>query len=233
LSEYHTWEIIQRVEQREENMIITEIYVKKIDYDSLLRFMVPMLESGLANQSNPLLRMAAKVIGKDGEPTGFASFFVNAMPKKEEIVAQLLPRFDEVMIRSLNAGMAEQGIHAEVSRIESKAISDGREATLKFGVVIDHIDYESIIDALLPGMLQKLSEKESKLGRVLLGMNQLPASMLKAAIGVIPVNERDSLLVSILKEYKEDFINLLDTMLQEKKIKAEISRVEFEGITET
>lgn len=213
-------------------MIITEIYVRKIDFDSLLRFMVPMLESGLANQSNPLLRMAAKVIARDGEPTGFASFFVNAMPKKEEIVAQLLPRFDEAMIQSLNTGMAEQGIRAEVSRIESKAIAVDRETILKFRLDMDHIEYESIIDYMLPGMLQKLSEKDSKLGRVLLGMDKLPAAMLKAAIGVIPAGERDELVASILKEYKEDFINLLDSMLSEKNIKAEISRVEFEGITE-
>jgi hypothetical protein len=210
-------------------MIKAEICVKDIDYDSLLRFMVPLIENELENQDNPILRMAARLIGKNGEPTGLSSLLVSVIPKKEQIIVSLLPHFDKALRQNLNAMLMEYGISAEITGIESRAITIEHEAVLRLGLTISNINYEASVDVLLPALLQILYQKENKLAKPLSALKELPAKMIKAAIGVVPPNQRDELVIVFLKEYKEEIRSVLVNLLKGKNIRAKVSRIRFTG----
>lgn len=99
---------------------------------------------------------------------------------------------------------------------------------LKIEITVEDIDYEQTVANLTPVILQKLSEKgdkSGKLAQVLLNLKDLPSNMLAAAIGAIPTLQRDELLADILMEYREELTDTLNKIIENNNIQAQINEI--------
>lgn len=217
----------------ENDMIRAVFYVKDIDYQMLIDTMMPYIEKGLTKKDNPASDLFSKLISKNGKPTKFSNFMVSLIPKKDEMVACLMPHFDEVLIQYLNSMLSDHGIPAKVTGFKTDSITRKQESLLRFVVVIDSIDYEAAAQNLLPTLLSKLMEKQDSAGRIghlLFGMKELPAAMVKAAIAAIPPLQRDDIAAAVLTEYREDLRKYLNEVIIRKEIKASIRKIKIESV---
>jgi hypothetical protein len=106
---------------------------------------------------------------------------------------------------------------------------------IKLEVMIKEVDYGEIADRVVPIVLQKLSEKGDKGGKlikILSGMKGLPNKIIKAALSVLPKKTKDELAVHFLSEYKEDIISYVNKLAEEKQISIEIDQVNIETVEE-
>lgn len=213
-------------------MIRTEIFIKNIDYDTLVRIMMPYLEKGLTEKDNLLTGLFAKIISKDGKPTKFSNLLLSLIPKKEDMVACILPHFDELLIELMNSQLEKNKIIARVTNLAIDSLTGKNGKALRLRLEINSIDYEKTIENLMPYLLQWLSEKAHSVGRIgglLLEWKGLPVTMVKAAIGVIPVNQRDEIVVALLTEYRKELKSFLNEMLVRNHISAEICKIVIEN----
>lgn len=206
-------------------MLRVELYLKDIDYISVINLMMPSLEKWLAEKDNLLLDLLKNMISKKGKPSGFSKFLVNIIPSKDHLVASVISNNETVFIEYLNETLKKNGIMAVMKELDFDTVEGNNKDMLKIEVTLDNIDYEETIVNLAPVLLQKMSEQEnnpSKLAQFLLGTKDLPVNMLKAAIGAIPKEQRDDLLANILALYKEEISDSLNAVITKNNIKAEI-----------
>ncbi|MDD3173916.1 MAG: hypothetical protein PHF63_09675 [Herbinix sp.] len=214
-------------------MLKTKIYLKEINYNTLVDLMMPFIEKWLTEKDNIFYNIFSKMISNNGKPTKLSKFLVSVIPNKSNVAASILPHFNEVLIEYLNNLLIKNGIAVRITSIKIESIERRYETMLRIEINIDEIDYEKTIDNLLSVMIQRLSEKEDKsgkIGRLLLSLNGLPNQVLKAAIGAIPKEQRDELAASIISEYKEELADILNSIVSQNNIKAEISEINIHSI---
>lgn len=214
-------------------MIKAVFYLKDIDYQTLIDTMMPFIEKGLSKKENPVTNIFSKLISKNGKPTRFSNFLVSLIPKKDEMVACLMPHFDEVLVQYMSGLLSEHGIPAKVTGLKTDTFTRKQESLLRLCVEIDAIDYQTAVQNLLPSLLITLSNKQDGTGRIghlLLGIKELPVTMVKAAIDAVPPQKRDDLVATVLTEYREDIRKYLNEMIVSKQIKAEIRKIKIESV---
>jgi hypothetical protein len=214
-------------------MLRAEVYSKNIDCYSLVEMVMPHIEKGLSNTENPLYHMASRVISKNGKPSKFSKFILSVIPKKEDMLVSILSHFDDALVEFLNKQLDVNNIAAKIMSIKTGMFEGKVESMLKIEILIDEIDYGKTIDNLLPHMIQKLSEREDKsgkIGHILLDLRELPSEVMKAAIRAIPVKQRDALIAMILSEYKDEIADTLNAMIVKNNIEAEISDININSI---
>jgi|GEM_PF-4898612 hypothetical protein len=213
-------------------MIKAAIYIKDIDYETLLNLMMPQIEKGLTNKKNPILEVFSKVISKNGKPTKFSTLMMGLIPKKDEMVTCLIPHFDKVLIEYLNNQLAQNRITARVTDLKTDRIMRRNEAMMRILLELDSIDYMTILDNLLPTMIDSLSREEDKaghIGNLLFSRKELSVNMVKAAVDVIPLQQRDVITVAVLTEYRVELRAFLNDLILKNNIRTKIIRVKFES----
>jgi hypothetical protein len=73
-------------------------------------------------------------------------------------------------------------------------------------------------------------DKTGKLAQLLLGMEDVPNKMLDAALGVLPQDAKDDLLIRMLSIYKEDILKQINNLAKEQQIAAEVSDLKVENL---
>lgn len=214
-------------------MIKTKVYLRDIDYNTLVKLMMPYIERWLSEKDNIFYDLFTKIISKKGKPTKFSNLFVSFIPKKDELAAAILPHFDELILEYLNNILSKNNIIARIGTIKVDTIDRNQETLLRIVMDIEDINYEATIDYLLPLIIQRLSEKDdssSRVGNLLMQMNELPSKALKAAMGAIALEERDNITAAVLTEYKVEIRDLMNLIILQNNIKAEISAIKIECI---
>lgn len=209
-------------------MIKAKFYVKEIDYNAMIELAMPFIAKGLSDKNNFFFDVVTGIISKNGKPTGFSRLLLSLIPNKDGVAASILPHFDEVFIEYLKEQLRKYRIVARIRSIKFETIERSHRKMLKIEITVEEIDYEQTIKNLAPVILQTLSEKEDKAGKLaklLLGLKDLPANMLTAAIEVIPKWQRDELLADILMEYQEELTGTLNALAENNNVKAEISEI--------
>lgn len=213
-------------------LIRAKCYIKDINYNSLVDIAMPYITKWLAEKNRILSRPLTNILSKNGKASGVSKFLVSLIPNKENLIASMLPRFDETLVEFLNDMAEENGIVVLVKTIDFIVVKGGNKDMLKIEVTIDNIDYEKTILNLTPSMLLKWSEQDNKSGnlaKLFLQTKDLPSNVLKAAIGAIPLEQRDELLAAILMEYKEELTESLNMMVTNNNIKAEINEISIKN----
>lgn len=213
-------------------MIRMNAYLQNINYITLVELMMPYMDKWLSEKDNLFYTALNKIIINDGKPSKFSKFIVSAIPKKTNLTASILQHFNDLLIEYLNNMLDREHIAAKVKYFKTDSIEGSKETMLKIEIQIDEIDYLKTIDSLLPKLIQGLSEKDDKsgrIGRLLLSFKGLPVQMMKAAIQAVPAEERDRLLAVLLSEYKEELAQLLNLTAARNNIKAEISNIHIIG----
>ncbi len=205
--------------------------VKEIDYDTLFELIMPFLVSWLSDQNNKFYGLVTKLISNQGKPNRLSKLIVSAMPKKTELAVWALPHFDEMLVEYMNHITKKNGIVARVSDLKAQTIERSGKKMLRIEFLIDEVDYEKTAEDLLPIILQQLSEKEdssSKLPKLLLSLKKLPRQVLGAAVRAIPKEQRDEITCLFLNEYKEELTGVLNDLLLQNSIKAEVQNIKID-----
>lgn len=104
---------------------------------------------------------------------------------------------------------------------------------IKLDVVLDEIDYNEVIDFIVPMLLSNLSKKDNKLGRlfaIVSDVDEITSDMLKAALNTPPQQKKNELIVSILTTYNEDIMKQINKVMDKNDIYVSISQVGIENI---
>jgi hypothetical protein len=213
-------------------MIRTKLYVKKINYNTLIKLLMPYIEQWLTEKDNFFLDMISKIISTNGRPTKFTDLLVCFVPRKDDLAAAILLHFDEVMIEYLNHMLSRNGILALIISIKTDTIERKNESLIRIEMDMDIVDYVTSMEHLLPQIIHWLSKTEynsGRIGNLLLGMKELPVKMMKGAIEAIPIEERDELVTSILTEYKIELRDILNSIILKNNIRAEINAIKIEN----
>jgi hypothetical protein len=150
------------------------------------------------------------------------------IPNKNSLAASILLHFNEVLKAYLNEQLKKNNIAARIKSVSFETIERSHGKMLKIEITVEDIDYEQTVANLTPVILQKLSEKgdkSGKLAQLLLNLKDLPSNMLAAAIGAIPTLQRDVLLADILMEYREELTETLNKIIENNKIQAQINEI--------
>lgn len=95
---------------------------------------------------------------------------------------------------------------------------------VKIEIVLKDVDYGDIIYRFLPGILANMKDKEdiSKIIQILAGMSNVPGTIAKAALAVLPQDVKDDLIVKITAGYHEELIEKINEILKKQVISCEV-----------
>lgn len=209
-------------------MIRAKLYVKDIDYNKIIELAMPYIVKGLSDKNNLFYDIVTGIISKNGKPSGFSKLLVTLIPNKNSLAASILLHFNEVLKAYLNEQLKKNNIAASIKSVSFETIERSYGKMLKIEITVEDIDYEQTVANLTPVILQKLSEKgdkSGKLAQLLLNLKDLPSNMLAAAIGAIPTLQRDELLADILMEYREELTDTLNKIIENNNIQAQINEI--------
>lgn len=98
---------------------------------------------------------------------------------------------------------------------------------VKLEVVIKNADYGEIIYKILPSLLANMKEKEdaSKIIQILGSMSNLPGTLAKAALSVLPQDVKDDLVVKMIDGYSEELIGKINEILKKQNLPCEINEI--------
>lgn len=217
-------------------MIRIRMDIKNIDYITLLEISMPYLEKWLDERDNLLFDMIAKLVSNHGKPSKFSSFLVSLVPNKDHMVVSILPRFHDSIKKAINEIMVKNDIIALITFVNTKSIERDGKTMIRIELEIDQIDYITSAEKVLPKVIENLSLKEERagrLGRMLLNMKETPVNVIRAAMSAIPKEQRDKLFTAILMEYKEELVSGLNGLISENNVKAQISNIQINSMKES
>lgn len=84
---------------------------------------------------------------------------------------------------------------------------------IEIKIKVSDADYGTAIEAYLPVVMEKMSEKEDAgfITRMVGKNSSLSTAVIKAALSVMPQSKKDEIAVACLERYKEDITkNILD-----------------------
>ena len=104
---------------------------------------------------------------------------------------------------------------------------------IKVDIVLEEIDYNEVVNAMVPKLLEILSDKDTKLAsisKVLTNMGSSPANMINAALNVLSQDQRNDLLANICTIYNDDIRELINQIMMEQQLSTAISDVKIQNI---
>ena len=95
---------------------------------------------------------------------------------------------------------------------------------VKIEIVLKNVDYGEIIYKILPDYINKIKDQEdaSKIIQILSGMVNVPGTIAKAALSVLPQEIKDELLVRVVNIYNEELLEKINTMLSKNELPADV-----------
>lgn len=98
---------------------------------------------------------------------------------------------------------------------------------IKLQLTLDRIDYDKLIDLLMPTVMEKLAESDDPKLRM---ASMLPPKMAKAALGSLSDDKKEEITALLLERYKENLVSMLCGMAQQKGLSFEIRDVKVDRI---
>lgn len=98
---------------------------------------------------------------------------------------------------------------------------------VKLEIMIKDADYGEIIYQILPSLLENMKEKEdaSKIIHILGSMSNLPGTLAKAALSVLPQEVKDDLVVKVIDGYSEELKEKINEILTKGNLPCEIKEI--------
>ena len=98
---------------------------------------------------------------------------------------------------------------------------------VKFEVVIKDADYGEIIYKILPQLLAGMKDKEDagKIIQILGSMANVPGTLAKAALAVLPQEVKDELLVKIIDGYSDEIKDKINEILVKNSLPCEVHEI--------
>ncbi|MBH1941341.1 hypothetical protein I5677_10595 [Mobilitalea sibirica] len=104
---------------------------------------------------------------------------------------------------------------------------------LKLELLLDEINYNALIESLLPKLLEDISKQDNKLGKVgqlLMDMKDYPIQMITAALDTLPQKSKNELIVNLISIYNEDITKGINHILEKQQISADVLDIKLNNI---
>lgn len=214
------------------NMLKLRVKFVRVDYDQIAQRLIPeALES--SEEGNSLsMRLAGKLLVKDGEPSNLAKGVLKLIPRqaKSSIAYQLILRNREKIKETLNQNLIRElhGLFIENLQI----IDTNKEGydVIKLEVTLNEIDYDKVFGQLIMKLLNILSQKPDSSGRLaqtFLALGEAPGEMVAAALSVLSQEAKDQLLIDLVGNSQSDIVERLNQALEQQGISAQVAKLKI------
>ena len=213
-------------------MLKLRVKFVRVDYDQIAQRLIPeALES--SEEGNSLsMRLAGKLLVKDGEPSNLAKGVLKLIPRqaKSSIAYQLILRNREKIKETLNQNLIRElhGLFIENLQI----IDTNKEGydVIKLEVTLNEIDYDKVFGQLIMKLLNILSQKPDSSGRLaqtFLALGEAPGEMVAAALSVLSQEAKDQLLIDLVGNSQSDIVERLNQALEQQGISAQVAKLKI------
>lgn len=215
-----------------EFMLKIKMKLTEVDYEQIAERFIPEAFVKPSGGNNIAMKLAGKLLVKDGETSALAKGILNLIPQQTmdtfayHLVLRNLERFREGMNQFLAKELPGLQIEALNILDTDKAVYD----VIKLEISLEEINYKLVLEQLLPRLLEQMAQKQDKSGdlaRIFLGMNEVPAKMAVAAFDTLSQEAKNHLLVQILSLYREEIAEGANAGLQQQKISAKVAGINF------
>lgn len=211
-------------------MLVGEIDIYQVDYVNIAERFLPDAFQSVSDESKLPMRLGKELLVNNKVTSKLAKGILKIVPQqaKDSLAFDLVTRNKDKITESMNKSLFEKQIDLRIRKLNMIETSRVVKGMIKLEVILEDINYDSVIASVLPKLMQAMVEKgdkQGKLAEVLLSMKEVPNQMLTAALAVLPQEAKDELVVKILSIYKEDIIDSLNHMANEQQITAVVSEV--------
>ena len=211
-------------------MIICRLYIKNIDYNSVVERLMPVITKELTELDNVYSTIIKKIISKNDKPRTLTKLVVAMVPNKDELAVSLLQQYSEDIRKYANNALRNLMINAEIKSLRGRAVEKACGREIRIEVTIDDIDYEQTAANLMPLVLN-LIKKDNKMAEKALSIitknYKFIEKMLRAALKDLPDDEKNEMLVNILREFRKEIIDAVNQAIVRNGVKAELKDINF------
>lgn len=151
---------------------------------------------------------------------------IRLLPSKDKIMIHFITKYRNVIINKINTYCVAEKLPLYIRDMELKQVERGIQNMLRLDAILDEINYNQVIETILPKILENLSKKEDKQGEVvkyLIGMGTATNNMVTAALDTLSQEEKDEMVSTIINIYKEDIVKSINCMIEKQNISSEVS----------
>lgn len=211
-------------------MIICRLYIKNIDYLSVVERLMPFITRELSDLNNVFTDIIKNIISKNDKPRAFTKILVSLMPNKDELAVSLLQQYSYDILLYANKALHNLMIIAEIKSIKARTLDKACGRLIKLDIQIDDIDYEQTAVNLMPMTLDMI-DKDSKIAgkaiSIITKNYKFIEKMLRAALKDLPDDEKNEMLVNILREFRKEIIDAVNQAIVRNGVKAELKDINF------
>lgn len=213
-------------------MLRLRLMLVRVDYDQIAKRLIPEALDGALESEKLSLRIAGKLLVKDGEASSLAKGVLRFIPPqaKGALAHQLVLRNRERIREELNKLLIRELPGLLLTELRIYDTEKGVYDMVKLEVSLKEIDYNSVPELLvmkLIGNLAQKPDKSGKLAQILLALGDAPGKMVSAALSVLPQETKDQLLVEMFMIYQEEVVESLNHMLQQQGFSAQVSKLKL------
>jgi len=204
------------------------------DYANIADRFLPDLLQGKVTDHKLSNRIANMLLVKEGSASKFAKGIIKIIPQqtKNNIAYDYITNNKDKIVESVNKYLEDSQTAISVADITIKDPDKVGNDMLKFEIILNEIDYISVIENTLPKLLISMSDKSDKQGelaKVLLDMEEIPIKMIVAALDILPQQAKNDLIVKLQTIYNDDIIKFINNKVIEERIIAEVATIKIEN----
>ncbi|MDF2589542.1 MAG: hypothetical protein K0S41_3383 [Anaerocolumna sp.] len=207
-------------------MFHIEAYIYNIDYKYLLDYWLPRI---LENNSNNSLSLAIIrfLLISNHKPNFVAKQLASGLPQelKDTITAKLISTADDKIIDGLNEAIRKNYLTIEVKKMKIRNMVKGGKSMLKIELTLSEINYNELVERMIPTMLENLEKKDSKIATILSDMGNIPVQMITAALNVLTQEQKNELIAKIVATYNEDISKAVSETMKKQHIAVDIKDI--------
>jgi hypothetical protein len=204
----------------------------RVDYDQLAERLIPEVLEGAMESESLSMRIAGKLLVKGGETSSLAKGVLKFLPQqaKGTFAYQLILRHRERIREELNQLLKRELPGLVLADLRILDTEKGVYDMVKLEVSLRDIDYNSVPEQLVMKLLDNLSQKPDKSGKlaqILLSLGDAPGKMVSAALSVLPQEVKDQLLVELSAVYQEEMMASLNHVLEQQGFSTLVSKIKL------
>jgi hypothetical protein len=204
----------------------------RVDYDQIAERLIPEALEGAMERESLTLRIVGKLLVKGGETSSLAKGVLKFIPQqaKGAFAYQLISRNRERIKEEINQFLMRELPGLLLTDLRILDMKKGVYDMVKLEVSLKEIDYNSVPEQLVMKLLDNLSQKPDKSGKlaqILLSLGDAPGKMVSAALLVLPQETKDQLLAELFMVYQEEVVESLNHVLQQQGFSAQVSKLKL------
>lgn len=210
-------------------MFHVHLVLSNIDYQELLRKISPLIEKTIDEDSSWSAKTTRLLLSEGGVFRKILEVMAkeNSIIPKDKLVSMAIMANRDKIRRILNQAMSENHIPLQILRFVVDSKRDKEKSMLNIQVTLNDIDYNKVVELMVPKLLDMLSAKDEKLSQVvdlITKIEGMPNKLILAALDTLPQDTKDDLIAKIFAIYKDEIETMVNHIVS-KEVPVEISHI--------